>query len=82
MKEMIKSYVKHLTKENLETFAKKNNIVYTKEELNIVYSFIQNHYEDLLEEKIEVFQVLKQKISPNLYKTLLSLYIEYKQKYL
>lgn len=79
---MIKSYVKHLTKENLETFAQKNNIVYTKEELNIVYSFIQNHYEDLLEEKIEVFQMLKQKISPNLYKTLLSLYIEYKQKYL
>ena len=60
---------------------KKNNISYTKEELNTVYNFILNNYNDLLNENIRVFENIKNKISPTLYKKLLNLYIEYKQKY-
>ena len=81
-KEIIKNYITRLTKEDLKVFAYKNNITYTEEELDIIYSFILNNYNDLLNENIKVFEKIKNRISPNLYKRLLNLYIEYKQKYL
>ena len=39
------------------------------------------NYNDLLNQNIKVFESIKNKVSPNLYKELLNLYIEYK-KYL
>ena len=80
-KELVKKYINRLSINDLEKFAKKNNISYTKEELNTVYNFILNNYNDLLNENIRVFENIKNKISPTLYKRLLNLYIEYKQKY-
>ena len=80
-KELVKKYINRLSINDLEKFAKKNNISYTKEELNTVYNFILNNYNDLLNENIRVFENIKNKISPALYKKLLNLYIEYKQKY-
>ena len=80
-KELVKKYINRLSINDLEKFAKKNNISYTKEELNTVYNFILNNYNDLLNENIRVFENIKNKISPTLYKKLLNLYIDYKQKY-
>ena len=81
-KEIIKNYITRLSKEDLKVFAYKNSITYTEEELDIIYSFILNNYNDLLNENIKVFEKIKNRINPNLYKRLLNLYIEYKQKYL
>lgn len=81
-KELIKKYIHKLKPRDLEEFAKKNNISYTQDELLIVYQFIKYNYQDLLNENIKVFESIKGKISPTLYKNLLNLYIEYKQKYL
>ncbi|MBR2678628.1 MAG: DUF2624 family protein [Bacilli bacterium] len=81
-KELVRKYIHNLTKNDLEKFASKNNIVYTKEELDIVYLFIMNNYEDLLNENIKVFETIRPKISNTLYKRLLNLYIDYKQKYI
>lgn len=81
-KEIVRKYINKLTKNDLEKFAKKNGIAYTNEELNIVYDFIVANYNELLNENIRVFERIKDKISPALYKTLLNLYIEYKQRYL
>mgnify|MGYP001030980340 CR=1 FL=1 len=80
-KKLVKKYNNKLSINDLEKFAKKNNISYTKEELNTVYNFILNNYNDLLNENIRVFENIKNKISPTLYKKLLNLYIDYKQKY-
>ena len=77
-----RSYISKLTMRDLEKFARSNNISYTQDELVIIYQFIKYHYEDLLNENIKVFEELKGKIHPVLYKQLLNLYIEYKQKYL
>ncbi|MBQ3307102.1 MAG: DUF2624 family protein [Bacilli bacterium] len=79
---LIQKYVENLTTKDLEMFAKKNNISYTEKELNIVYQFIKERYQELLDQNIKVFEEIRDKISPNLYKTLLEYYIEYKQKYL
>lgn len=81
-KELVKKYINRLSIEDVERFAKKNDITYTKEELVIVYNFILGNYNELLNENINVFLKIRDKISPTLYKNLLNLYIEYKQKYL
>lgn len=81
-KDLVKKYINKLTPHDLEIFAQKNHISYTKDELIIVYNFIMYNYNDLLNENIKVFENIRGKISPVLYKRLLNLYIEYKQKYL
>ena len=81
-KELITKNINKLTIEHLKNFAKIKNISYTDDELIIVYDFIMCNYNDLLDENIKVFESIKDKISPDLYKILINLYIEYKQKYL
>lgn len=79
-KDLIISYIKRLTPKDLEEFAKKKNIIYTNNELDIVYSFIKDNYLELLNQNIRVFEKIRDKISPNLYKELINLYIDYKEK--
>ena len=67
---------------DLEKFAIKNNINYSNDELLVIYNFIKYNYNELLNENIKVFEDIRDKINPVLYKRLLNLYIEYKQKYL
>ena len=81
-KKLVRNYISRLTTKDLEVFAKSHNISYTQDELIIIYQFIKYHYEDLLDENIKVFEEIKGKINPTLYKQLLNLYIEYKQKYM
>ncbi len=81
-KELVKKYINKLSIRDLEKFARMNNINYTKDELIVVYNFILNNYNELLDENINVFLKIRDKISPELYKKLLNLYVEYKQKYL
>ncbi len=81
-KELAKKYINKLSIRDLEKFARMNNINYTKDELIVVYNFIINNYNELLDENINVFLKIRDKISPELYKKLLNLYVEYKQKYL
>ena len=81
-KELEKKYINKLSIRDLEKFARMNNINYTKDELIVVYNFIINNYNELLDENINVFLKIRDKISPELYKKLLNLYVEYKQKYL
>ena len=81
-KDIIKKYINLLTLDDIKRFADKENITYTNDEAIIVYNFIMYYYNDLLDENIKAFEHIKNKISPNLYKRLLNLYIDYKQKYL
>lgn len=81
-KDIIRKYINLLTLDDIKNFADEKNISYTADEAIIIYNFIKYYYNDLLDENIKVFEEIKNKISPNLYKTLLHLYIDYKQKYL
>lgn len=81
-KDIIKKYINLLTLDDIKRFADKEKIAYTDDEAIIIYNFIMYYYNDLLDENIKVFEHIKNKISPNLYKNLLHLYIDYKQKYL
>lgn len=81
-KDIIKKYINLLSLDDIKRFADKENITYTDDEAIIVYNFIMYYYNDLLDENIKAFEHIKNKISPILYKRLLNLYIDYKQKYL
>ena len=80
-KELIKNYIPNLKKSDLEKYANNNHISYTENELDIVYTFIQENYPLLLSKKEDVFSKLKGNISSSLYNNLLDLYHNYK-KYL
>ena len=82
IKDLVKKYINILTLDDVKKFADTNNIKYSEEEALIVYNFIRKNYLELLDENINVFLEIKNEISTDLYKTLLNLYIDYKQKYL
>ncbi len=71
-----------MTVNDLKKFADMKNIKYSDDEAIIIYDFIMYNYNELLNENIKVFESIRDKLNPVLYKELLSLYIEYKQKYL
>lgn len=81
-KELAKKYINRLSINDVKNFADKNKIEYTSDELVIVYNFIMYNYNDLLDGNIKIIDNIKDKISPTLYKRLINLYIEYRQKYL
>ena len=81
-KDIIKKYINLLSLDDIKRFGDKEKFAYTDDEAIIIYNFIMYYYNDLLDENIKVFEHIKNKISPNLYKNLLHLYIDYKQKYL
>lgn len=82
MKDMVARMVSKLTIHDLRKYAKEYSVPCNEEELNVLYSFLKNHYQDLLDQNIQVFEELRDKIHPALYKQLLNLYIDLKQKYL
>ena len=80
---IIKNYVSKLTLEDIKRYASIKNINANKEEMQIVYEFIKNHYDKLLsQDMLFIENNLKNKLRPNLYNTLLNLYNEEKRKYL
>ncbi|MBR3211080.1 MAG: hypothetical protein IKF71_03990 [Bacilli bacterium] len=82
MIDFIQKNIQYLTLEHLKLFAKANQISYSEEEIQIIYIFIQKHYQDLLRGNQTCFKKIKSKISPTLYQKLLTLYQEYKEKYI
>lgn len=68
--------------EDLRLLANRYNVVYTEDELVAVYNFVKDDYQELLNQNIESFQKIKDKINPKLYNQLLNTYIDLKQKFL
>ncbi len=79
-KMLIKQWIPKIQKQDMENFLKKNNFPVSDEELDILYYYLKNRWEDVYEGKKSVFQELKAKLNPTLYQNLYQLYIETKQK--
>ena len=48
MNNLIESFIKRMTKEDIIKFASKNNLKTTSEEIDFVFNFIKNNYQDVL----------------------------------
>lgn len=45
---IIENYIKNLTKEDVNNFALNNNINLSASELDFIYNFVKNNYQDIL----------------------------------
>lgn len=81
-RELAKRYIKILTPNDIKKYASSINIDLNSQEVNIIFNFLLLNYEELLNKNDKVLLKLKDKLSPNLYNTVISLYEENKNKYL
>ncbi len=81
-RELAKRYIKNLTPNDIKKYASSINIDLNSQEVNIIFNFLLLNYEELLNKNDKVLLKLKDKLSPNLYNTVISLYEENKNKYL
>ena len=77
---IIKSYIKQLTKNDIEIFANKNNITLNSNELDLIYYNIKNNYDEILTNPLKVLQSNKNKLSTNTYNKIYELYTIYYPK--
>lgn len=82
MEELIKNYIQtKLTKEDIEKVAKKQNVVVTKEEVEIIFFYLKNHWQEFYKGKPEkLWKELEIKLSNSTYQELVNLYKKYKNK--
>ena len=81
-KELAKKYIKNLTPQDIKNYASSINIEVNNQEVNIIFNFLLNNYESLLDKKDYVLKQLQPKLRPDLYNKVISLYEENKNKYL
>ena len=74
----ITEYIKKLTKEDILRYGIKQDIVLTKDELDIIYNYIKNRYQDIFDNTIKVINEIKGNIRDNVYNKILELYDKYK----
>ena len=78
MKEkLIKSYITHLTKDDIIMYAKKNNIILNNNEIDIIYNNIKNNTDELLSNPLNVLKNYKNDLSNETYNKLYELYTIY-----
>ncbi len=81
MKEkIIKSYVKQLTKDDIIKFAKKNDIILTNDELELIYSSIKNDCDHILANPELALKNAQKNLNSNTYNKLYELYTIYYPK--
>lgn len=69
-----------LKKDDLITFAKKNGITLTTNEVNIIYDAIKYRWRDILYNPDNIFKEYQTKLRPEVYQKILELYSIYKKK--
>ncbi|MEG1015674.1 MAG: hypothetical protein RR984_03205 [Bacilli bacterium] len=79
MNNVIKKYASTITKEQIVSYALKENVKITQEEVNIIYNSIKNDIDILLSENsISYLNSQKSNLSKELYTKILELYNKYK----
>lgn len=74
------NYIKRLTKQDIINFSLKQNINLTEEEINIIYYYIKNKYNDFFNGKEQILlSEIKTKVSPTTYNKILEYYELYKK---
>ena len=78
---IIINYIKRLTKNDIMNYCYNNNIPLTDEELDVIYYYIKNRYNEFLEGKqTELLEEIKYKIKSATYNKIIELYNKYKDK--
>lgn len=79
---LIIEYIKKLSVEDIKNYAKIKNINISDSDAIILYTYIKNHYQELLNNDSKIIKEIKNQINPDTFKEVYKLYLEYKIKYL
>ena len=77
-KELIIKYFNNLSKEEIYEYLDKYNIKLNDEEYDFLINIIKEKYNDLLDENIYLFKLIRDTINENAYNKLIDLFNKYK----
>lgn len=78
---IIINYIKKLTKQDIYKYCVNNNIPINDEEVDVIYYYIKNRYNDFFEgHELELLEEIKYKVRSFTYNKILELYLKYKEK--
>ena len=78
-KSLIKKHIETLKKEDVIKFIGKNNYQVSDKEIETIYFYIKNYWEDIFDNKKEIWEKLSQDVNPNTYIEIQKLYQKYKK---
>ena len=77
-KDMLYNYIKKIKKDDIFNFGIKQNIKLNNNEIDIIYDYINNRYDDIINDTDNILLEVKNKLNINTYNKLLELYDRYK----
>ena len=77
-KKVLEQYINRIRKEDIVRYGIKEGIIIKPNELDLIYDYIKNDYERLIDKPMDIIIEIKDKISNKLYQKLLELYDKYK----
>lgn len=78
-KQLIKNYIDKLKKEDIIKYIENNNYQVSDKDIDTIYFYIKNYWEDFFDNKEEVWLKLQNDVSPSTYKEIMLLYQKYKK---
>lgn len=78
-KSLIKEYINKLKKEDIIKYIEKNNFQVSDKEIDTIYFYIKNYWEDIFDNKKEVWDKISHDVSPQTFMIIQNLYQKYKK---
>ena len=78
-KQFLKSYIQKLKKEDIIKYIENNNYNVSDNEIEIIYFYIKNYWQEFFDNKEEIWKKLKNDVSNNTYIEIVKLYQKYKK---
>ena len=76
-KNIIYEYIKKIKKDDIFNFGIKQNIKLNNNEIDIIYDYINNRYDDIINDTDNILLEVKNKLNIKTYNKLLELYEKY-----
>ncbi len=80
-KTLLRGYIEKLKKEDVIKFISNNNYEVTEKEVDTIYFYIKNYWEDFFDNKKEIWSMLEKDVNQNTYQEIQNLFQKY-QKYI
>lgn len=77
-RKILYQYINKIKKDDIFKYGIKEGIIIKPDELDLIYSYIKNDYEKIINEPMNIIIEIKDKVSGKLYQKLLDLYDKYK----
>ena len=78
-KEMIIKYIKNLEEDEVKEYLDNNNIKLNEEEFDFLFNIVKEKYNDIFEENIYLFKLIRDTINEDAYDKLIKLFNQYKK---